>query len=131
MQASFTSMGGRPTALRPDVDFVLSLKKLIFKSVMFDCFVRLGGKDTNQNNNAEKETAREALREPRAFLVACRDVSCHKHFYAEPDEVDYQVYDLIGVTWSGERSLVHFDGATQRSFQAPPAPGRTFTASAS
>jgi hypothetical protein len=62
MQASFTSMGGRPTALRPDVDVVLSLKNSLYKSVMFDCFVRLGGKDTHQNNDAEKETAREALR---------------------------------------------------------------------
>jgi hypothetical protein len=62
MQASFTSMGGRPTVLRPDVDVVLSLKNSLYKSVMFDCFVRLGGKDTNQNNDAEKETAREALR---------------------------------------------------------------------
>lgn len=58
--------------------------------------------------------------EPRAFLVACRDVSCRKHWYAETDEVDYQVYDRIGGTKSGERSLVHFDGATQRSFHAPP-----------
>lgn len=58
--------------------------------------------------------------EPRAFLVACRDVSCRKHFYAETDEVDYHVYDRIGVTRSGERSLVHFDGATMRSFHAPP-----------
>jgi spermidine synthase len=58
--------------------------------------------------------------EPRAFLVACRDVKCRKHWYAETDEVDYQVYDRIGGTRSGERSLVHFDGATQRSFHAPP-----------
>lgn len=58
--------------------------------------------------------------EPRAFLVACRDVSCRKHWYAETDEVDYQIYDRIGGTESGEPSLVHFDGATQRSFHAPP-----------
>jgi hypothetical protein len=28
---------------------------------MFDCFVRLGGKKNNQNNDAEKESARDAL----------------------------------------------------------------------
>jgi len=58
--------------------------------------------------------------EPRSFLVACRDVSCRKHWYAETDEVDYQIYERISGTKSGEPSLVHFDGATQRSFHAPP-----------
>mmetsp|Transcript_13597 Transcript_13597/g.29438 ORF Transcript_13597/g.29438 Transcript_13597/m.29438 type:complete len:882 (+) Transcript_13597:168-2813(+) len=59
--------------------------------------------------------------EPRSFLVACRDVGCRKRWYAETDEVDYQVYERIGGTESGENpSLVHFDGATQRSFWAPP-----------
>ena len=59
--------------------------------------------------------------EPRAFLVACRDASCRSRWYAETDEVDYHVYDRIGGTKSGENpSLVHFDGATQRSFHSPP-----------
>lgn len=58
--------------------------------------------------------------EPRSFLVACRDVSCRKHWYAETDEVDYQIYERIGETKSGEPSLIHYDGATQRSFHAPP-----------
>ncbi|KAL7516475.1 hypothetical protein ACHAWX_001486 [Stephanocyclus meneghinianus] len=58
--------------------------------------------------------------EPNSFLVACRDVSCRKQWYAETDEVDYQIYERIGGTKSGEPSLIHFDGATQRSFQMPP-----------
>lgn len=58
--------------------------------------------------------------EPRAFLVACRDASCRKHWYSETDEIDYQIYERIGGTKSGEPSLVHFDGATQRSFHSPP-----------
>lgn len=58
--------------------------------------------------------------EPRSFLVACRDVSCRKRWYAETDGVDYEVYERIGGTKSGSPSLVHFDGATQRSFHAPP-----------
>jgi len=59
--------------------------------------------------------------EPRAFLVACRDAGCRKNWYAETDEVDYQIYERIGGTKSGEvPSLVHFDGATQRSFHTPP-----------
>ncbi|KAL9181236.1 hypothetical protein ACHAXT_010041 [Thalassiosira profunda] len=58
--------------------------------------------------------------EPKSFLVACRDVSCRRRWYAETDEVDYAVYERIGGTKSGAPSLVHFDGATQRSFHAPP-----------
>lgn len=59
--------------------------------------------------------------EPRSFLVACRDASCRKRWYAETDEVDYEIYERIGGTSSGEGpSLVHYDGATQRSFHAPP-----------
>lgn len=58
--------------------------------------------------------------EPNSFLVACRDISCRKQWYAETDEVDYQIYDRIGGTVSEEPSLIHFDGATQRSFQMPP-----------
>ena len=61
MQSSFHSTGGKPTVLRPDVDVVLSLKNSVYKSVMFDCFVRLGGKKNDQNNDAEKESARDAL----------------------------------------------------------------------
>jgi hypothetical protein len=58
--------------------------------------------------------------EPNSFLVACRDISCRKQWYAETDEVDYQIYDRIGGTKSEMPSLIHFDGATQRSFQMPP-----------
>lgn len=66
------------------------------------------------------EEAHCGFHEPKSFLVACRDVSCRKHWYAETDEVDYQIYERIGGTVSEKPSLVHFDGATQRSFQAPP-----------
>lgn len=58
--------------------------------------------------------------EPRAFLVACRDLACRQRWYAETDETDYQVYERMGKTNSGKPSLVHFDGATQRSFRSPP-----------
>ena len=82
-------------------------------------------------NNLEKNPAIASIHiyeeahcgywEPRSFLVACRDVSCRKYWYSETDEVDYQIYERIGGTKSGEGpSLVHFDGATQRSFHAPP-----------
>lgn len=66
------------------------------------------------------EEAHSGHWEPLAFLVACRDVSCRRRWYAETDEVDYQIYERIGGTKSGNPSLVHFDGATQRSFWVPP-----------
>jgi len=58
--------------------------------------------------------------EPRSFLVACRDVSCRLRWYAATDAVDYQIYKRVGGTKSGRPNLVHFDGATQRSFHSPP-----------
>lgn len=66
------------------------------------------------------EEAHVGFWEPTSFLVACRDVSCRKNWYAETDEVDYNIYDRIGGSKSNEPSLIHFDGATQRSFQMPP-----------
>ena len=58
--------------------------------------------------------------EPCSFLVACRDISSRKHWFAETDEIDYQIYERIGGTNSGAPSLVHFDGALQCSFHMPP-----------
>lgn len=66
------------------------------------------------------EEAHCGFYEPKAFLVACRDVTCRRHWYAETDEIDYAIYDRIGGLKDGKPSLVHYDGATQRSFQAPP-----------
>lgn len=66
------------------------------------------------------EEAHCGFLEPRSFLVACRDVSCRKRWYAETDEVDYQIYERIGAHLGVGPSLIHFDGATQRSFHMPP-----------
>ena len=58
--------------------------------------------------------------EPRSFLVACRDVGCRRNWYADVDAVDSLVVQRVGRSKSGVPSLVHYDGATHRSFQAPP-----------
>ena len=53
--------------------------------------------------------------------MAYRGVSYFKRWYAKTDKADYHIYDRIRETTSGEDpSLVHFNGATQRSFHAPP-----------
>ena len=105
MQSSFHSTGGKPTVLRPDVDVVLSLKNSVYKSVMFDCFVRLGGKKNDQNNDAEKESARDALwvlrgrskvgdRPARFFKPESRYAS---RSFVEVDE------SLAHIGWNGRR----------------------------
>jgi len=66
------------------------------------------------------EEAHCGFLEPHSFLVACRDASCRERWYAETDAVDYSIYERIGGTKSGLPSLVHFDGATHRSFQIAP-----------
>ena len=58
--------------------------------------------------------------EPRAFMVVCKSVTCRKHFYATPDEMDYQIYDRITPTISKARALVYFDGVTHLGYQVAP-----------
>ena len=58
--------------------------------------------------------------EPHSFLVVCKDVSCRGRWNAEVDAMDYNVYDRITPTKSGEHSLVHFDGATHHTYRTPP-----------
>lgn len=57
---------------------------------------------------------------PKAFLVACRDVSCRKRWYGQIDEINYQVSDRLQPMKSKKPSLIQFDGATQHSYQVPP-----------
>jgi len=58
--------------------------------------------------------------EPRAFLTICKNYNCRRNWYASNDVIDYQIYERIVDTVSGESALIHFDGATQHSYQIPP-----------
>ena len=58
--------------------------------------------------------------EPRAFLTVCKSYDCRRNWYASNDVIDYQIYERIVDTVSGQSALVHFDGATQHSYQIPP-----------
>jgi predicted O-methyltransferase YrrM len=57
--------------------------------------------------------------EPHAFLVVCKSVECRSRWYARSDQIDYEIYDRIVRTHSGNRGLTYFDGTTQRSYQWP------------
>ena len=57
---------------------------------------------------------------PTAFLTVCKNVNCRDTWFAEAIVVDYQISTKVRETVSGASSLVHFDGATQHSFQIPP-----------
>ena len=57
---------------------------------------------------------------PKAFLVACRDVSCRKQWFGQTDHINFQVSSRMLPTKSKKPSLIQFDGATQRSYQIPP-----------
>ena len=35
--------------------------------------------------------------EPHAFLIVCKSVACRSRWYARNDQVDYEIYDRIGV----------------------------------
>uniref|UniRef100_A0A7S2R241 PABS domain-containing protein n=1 Tax=Eucampia antarctica TaxID=49252 RepID=A0A7S2R241_9STRA len=58
--------------------------------------------------------------EPRSFVVVCKDSSCRSNWHASTDVIDYQIYERIVDTQSDNSPLIHFDGATQFSYQIPP-----------
>ena len=76
--------------------------------------------DPNVNSIHVYEEAHCGYFEPRSFLIACRDVSCRRNWYGDVDAIDSLVVDRVGRSVSGRPSLVHYDGATHRTFQAPP-----------
>jgi len=63
--------------------------------------------------------------QPAAMLLACKDVSCRKEWYAESDDVDYRIYERIVDTKDGAPALLHYDGSTQKFYQHPSKPWET------
>lgn len=66
------------------------------------------------------EEAHCGFNEPHAFLVICKSNNCKERWYAATDVVDYEIYERIAKTKSGQRALVHYDGSTQHSYKFPP-----------
>jgi Spermidine synthase len=66
------------------------------------------------------EEAHCGFEEPHAFLTVCKDATCKSRWYAEPVAVDDEIYDRIKRTKSNKPALIHFDGATQHSYQFTP-----------
>eukprot|EP00557_Chaetoceros_sp_GSL56_P001305 CAMPEP_0176494040 /NCGR_PEP_ID=MMETSP0200_2-20121128/9872_1 /TAXON_ID=947934 /ORGANISM="Chaetoceros sp., Strain GSL56" /LENGTH=803 /DNA_ID=CAMNT_0017891747 /DNA_START=276 /DNA_END=2687 /DNA_ORIENTATION=+ len=66
------------------------------------------------------EEAHCGFEEPHAFLTVCKDTTCKSRWYAQPVAVDDEIYDRIKRTKSNKPALIHFDGATQHSFQFTP-----------
>lgn len=66
------------------------------------------------------EEAHCGFNEPHSFLVVCKSLECRRRWYAESDAIDFWIYERVKPTKAGEISLVHYDGATQRTYQVPP-----------
>ena len=66
------------------------------------------------------EEAHCGFNEPHAFLVICKSNACKEQWYAASDVIDYQIYERIAKTKSGQKAMVHYDGSTQHSFRFPP-----------
>lgn len=58
--------------------------------------------------------------EPRAFMVVCKSESCRRLYYANSDEIDYEIYSRIVKTNSKNRALQYFDGITHLGYQVAP-----------
>jgi len=66
------------------------------------------------------EEAHCGLNEPQAFLLLCKSSKCQAPWYASAEIIDYQIYERIAKTTTGEKALIHYDGSTQHSFRFPP-----------
>lgn len=68
------------------------------------------------------EEAHCGFNEPHSFLVIGKSSDIRSRWYAESDLVDYEIYDRIVLAANQDpaRLLIHFDGSTQHSYQAPP-----------
>jgi len=66
------------------------------------------------------EEAHAGFEEPHAFLTVCKSVDCRSRWYAESIVVDDEIYERIQSSKSGNPALIHYDGATHRTFQITP-----------
>ena len=66
------------------------------------------------------EEAHCGFQEPHAFLLICKSNTCKEQWYSNTNVIDYQIYERIAKTKSGERALIHYDGSTQHSFKYTP-----------
>jgi len=66
------------------------------------------------------EEAHCGFEEPRGFMVVCKSENCRHQWYADSDAIDFEVYQRIRHTKSGENALSHYDGATQYTFSVTP-----------
>lgn len=65
------------------------------------------------------EEGRSGFFEPHGFLVVCRDISCNKRWFAQADAIEYEIYDRIVGSKSGQDVLKFYDGIVQYAYQAP------------
>ena len=58
--------------------------------------------------------------EPHSFLLVCKDTACYNRWSASVDAVDYEIFNRIIPSKSGNALLKHYDGVTQSTYQVPP-----------
>jgi len=58
--------------------------------------------------------------EPRAFMVVCKSETCRRLYYANSDEIDYEIFARVVKTKSKNRALQYFDGITHLGYQVAP-----------
>lgn len=66
------------------------------------------------------EESHNGYDEPHMFLVACKASNCRSRWNSDPVVVNDEIYDRIRETKNNDNGLIHFDGATQRSYQMAP-----------
>jgi len=110
-------IGVAPNVLDPRADLGLQVRR--------ETFMRLIENHPSTDAMLVYEENHCNLGEPGAMLVFCKNAKCRRQWYAEADEVDYQIYKRIVGTVNGEPALSHYDGSTQKFYQHPSKPWET------
>jgi spermidine synthase len=66
------------------------------------------------------EEAHAGFEEPHAFLTVCKSAECRSRWYSESVVIDDEIYERIKSSNSGDPTLIHYDGASHRTFQITP-----------
>lgn len=58
--------------------------------------------------------------EPHSFMVVCKSAKCRGEWLRESDLIEYSIFNRTVETVDEKRSMIHFDGSTMHTYQAPP-----------
>lgn len=104
-------IGDSPTIHEPKAEFSAFASR--------EKFLHLLEKNGNMGAMFVYEEGHTGYEVPSSFLVGCKNVNCRDLWFADAMVFDFEISKRIRESNLGS-ALLHYDGATQHSFQIPP-----------